>query len=223
MKTPAVVLNFKGYEQASGSEGLKLAKLCEEVANETSHSIIISPQMVDLALMVRHVDIPIFAQHMENVKVGSVTGHVTPESVAQCGASGSLLNHSENRIKLADIDNLVVRARALNIETIVCTNNIAVTKASAELNPDYVAIEPPELIGGDISVTSADPEIVRNAVDVVKKINPKVGVLCGAGVKTGDDVKAAIELGTEGVLLASGVTKAKEPKSALLELVSGLD
>jgi len=45
-------------------------------------------------------------------------------------------------------------------------------------------------------------------------------VLCGAGVKTGKDVKRALELGAVGVLLASGVVKSKDPKKALQDLVS---
>ena len=46
-------------------------------------------------------------------------------------------------------------------------------------------MEPPELIGGDISVTTADPSIVSDTVAVVKAVNPNVRVLCGAGVKSG--------------------------------------
>lgn len=222
MRTPVIVVNFKGYLEASGEKSIALAKVCEEVSNETGISIVISPQMVDLALLVKTVHIPVFAQHLDNVQPGSCTGHIPPEGVAATGALGTLINHSECRMRLADIDNLITRARQLKLETIVCTNNLSVTNAAVEVGPDYVAIEPPELIGGDISVTTADPEIVINAVQQVKSRNPKVGVLCGAGVKTGEDVKIAIELGTEGVLLASGVTKAKDPKAALLSLASGL-
>ena len=223
MNTPVIVLNFKAYSQVCGEAGLKLAKICEQVAAEFKHSIVVAPQMVDLALTIKNVNIPVFAQHVENAKVGSSTGHVTPESVAACGAAGTLINHSEHRLKLSDIEELITRSKDLNLETIVCTNNLVVTNAAAQMNPNYVAIEPPELIGGDISVTSADPDIVKNAVDEVLKINPKVGVLCGAGVKTGDDVRKAIELGTDGVLLASGVTKAADPRNALVELLKGLD
>ncbi len=223
MNTPVIVLNFKCYSEVCGEAGIRLAKVCAEVAEQSGHSIIIAPQMVDLALMVKTVNIPVFSQHLDNAKVGSSTGHITPESVASCGANGTLINHSECRLQLADIDSLVTRARNLRLETIVCTNNLSVTRACAELNPDYVAIEPSELIGGEISVTTADPDIVKGAVAEVKKINSNVGVLCGAGVKTGEDVKTAIELGTVGVLLASGVTKATNPKQALLNLVSGFD
>lgn len=223
MRTPAIVINFKGYLEVAGEKGLNLAKICDVVASETGKSIIIAPQQVDLALTVQTVNIPVFSQSLDNVKPGSCTGHVTPESVAGAGAVGTLINHSECRLKLADIDALVQRARAQNLTTIVCTNNLEVSKACAPLSPDFIAIEPPELIGGDISVTTADPDIVKNAVTEVKKINPNVRLLCGAGVKTGEDVKMAIELGTEGVLLASGITKASDPKSALMDLLSGLE
>jgi len=135
------------------------------------------------------------------------------------GASGTLINHSERRILLSEIDATIQSAKKAGLVTIVCTNNIAVTSAASALSPDFVAVEPPELIGSGIPVSKANPEIVSGSVSAVKKINPKVKVLCGAGISTGDDVAAAIELGTEGVLLASGVIKAKDPKAALFDLV----
>jgi len=92
----------------------------------------------------------------------------------------------------------------------------------AELNPTFIAVEPPELIGGDISVTTADPAIVSDTVAAVKAVNPSVRVLCGAGVKNGKDVAKALELGAEGVLLASGVTKAKDVHAVLADLVASL-
>ena len=95
-------------------------------------------------------------------------------------------------------------------------------KALAALNPTYIAVEPPELIGGDISVTTADPAIVSDTVAAVKAVNPKVRALCGAGVKNGRDVAKALELGAEGVLLASGVTKANDVHAVLADLVASL-
>ncbi len=222
MKTPAVVVNFKVYAEVVGEKGLNLSKLCEQVAQETGKSIIVAPQQVDLALIAKEVGIPVFSQHIDTVGVGSHTGHTTLEGVVAAGAKGTLINHSECRLKIADIDWLVQKCRAVGLETIVCTNNLEVSKACALLKPDYIAVEPPELIGGEISVTNADPEIIKNTVAEIKQLSPEVGVLCGAGVKTGEDIKQAIELGTEGVLLASGVTKASDPKSALMDLVNGL-
>ena len=104
----------------------------------------------------------------------------------------------------------------------VCANTVEDAKALAEFAPDYIAVEPPELIGGDISVTTADPSIVKDTVQAVKAVDPNVRVLCGAGVKNGKDVSAALSLGADGVLLASGVVKAQDPRAVLEDLVSGL-
>ena len=178
--------------------------------------------MLDLALVAASVKIPVFAQHLDSVPSGSTTGHITIENAKASGAQGTLVNHSERRIKVSEIHDIIDRSRGASIATIVCTNNLAVSKACAAMEPDFVAIEPPELIGGDISVTTANPKIVSDTVEPIRAISGRVGVLCGAGVKNGKDVSKAIELGTDGVLLASGVVKAKDRRAVLLDLASGL-
>lgn len=222
MRTPIIILNFKAYNESSGDRGLALAKLCEEVAEETGKSIAIAPQQMDLSLMVREVDIPVLAQHVDLVGEGSYTGHISPSAVKEIGAIGTLLNHSERGLPPAVIAETVQMCKKVGLETVVCANDIEMAQVAATFDPDYVAVEPPELIGGDISVTSANPEIVSGTVERVKEVNPNVIVLCGAGVKNGEDVRKAIELGTKGVLLASGVVKAEDPKSALMDLAGGL-
>ena len=97
---------------------------------------------------------------------------------------------------------------------------ISTKQSLYRLVPNYVAVEPPELIGGDVSVTSADPQIVSDTASAVREASEEVMVLCGAGIKSGLDVSRAIELGVSGVLLASGVTKSSNPKEALEDLVS---
>ena len=138
------------------------------------------------------------------------------------GAVGTLINHSEHRLILADIDVCITRAKELGLDHIICSNNVATSKAIAAFSPDFVAVEPPELIGGDISVTTADPGIVSGSVDVVRQVDENVKVLCGAGVKNGKDVAKSIELGADGVLLASGVVKAKDKEVVIRDLASGL-
>lgn len=216
---PLIAINFKAYPQSMGESGLKLAKFCESVAEETGVTFAVCPQQTDLKFIAAQVSIPVYAQHIDACEPGSRTGHVVAEAVESSGAQGTLINHSECRMRVFDIDWLIRKCESLNLETIVCTNNIDVSKASAALHPTYVAVEPPELIGGDISVTSANPEIVSGTVKEIKQIAPDVKVLCGAGVKTGEDVRVAVELGTEGVLLASGVVKASDPKKVLYDLV----
>jgi len=219
----AIILNFKTYEESTGDKALRLARICDDVAKETGANIIVVPQVTDIYRISREVSIPVYAQHIDNIGYGSNTGHVLPESVKSSGAKGSLLNHSEMRLKLADIEANVERLRALGMTSVICTNNINTTRAAASLNPDFVAIEPPELIGSGISVSRAQPEIVSSSADIVKKVNPGVKVLCGAGITKGEDVKRALELGTCGVLLASGVVKARDPRAVLMDLIKGME
>jgi triosephosphate isomerase len=220
VKEPIIAINFKTYIQATGDGALRIAKAAEKVYKETGITIVVAPQLADLYRIAQEVEIPVFAQHIDPIKPGSNTGHVLPEAVKEAGAVGTLLNHSENRMILADLEASIRRAEEVGLMTMVCTNNPEVSGAAAALGPDYIAVEPPELIGTGIPVSKANPEVVTKTVDIVKRINPDVKVLCGAGISTGEDVKKALELGTVGVLLASGVAKAKDPEKAIRDLVS---
>lgn len=222
LRKPTIVVNFKTYAEVSGAAALELAKTCAAVSDETGASIVVAPPSFDLAMVARSVNIPVFAQHLDSAASGATTGHLTVENAFASGAQGTLVNHSERRIKIAEIHEVIDRCRAAGLATIVCTNNLAVSRACAAMAPDFVAVEPPELIGGNVSVTAANPKIVSDTVQAIKAIDARVGVLCGAGVKNGGDVSKALELGTDGVLLASGVTKAKDKRAVLLDLVSGL-
>gem|GEM_PF-1918602 len=99
--------------------------------------------------------------------------------------------------------------------TCVCANTSRVGKALAALSPEMIAVEPPELIGSGISVSKAKPQVITNSVRMIKAVNPKIHVLCGAGVTTGEDVATALRLGSEGILVASGVVKAKDHEAVL--------
>jgi len=215
---PIIIVNFKGYREAIGEKAVQLAKVAEEVCSETGVTIAVAPQLVDIFRIANIVSIPVFAQHIDPVLPGSFTGHVIAEAVKEAGAVGTLINHSEKRLILADIDNAIRRVREVGLVSVVCSNNPEVSAAVAALNPDMVAVEPPELIGTGIPVSKAKPEVVTGTIDVVKKVSPEVVVLCGAGISSGDDVEAALKLGTRGVLLASGVVKAKDPKKVLLKM-----
>lgn len=219
LNTPIIIVNLKTYEQGYGKNALKLARALEDCGRD---KIALAASPLDLSMLVKNTNLPILAQHIDPIKFGSNTGFILPEGVKETGAVGTLLNHSEHRLKLADIEACVRRAREVGLITVLCTNNIETSKAGGALEPDFIAVEPPELIGGDISVSKAQPEIIKGSVVAVKKVAPNVKVLCGAGVKNGEDVRIALELGAEGVLLASGVVKAKEPKEVMKDLLSGI-
>lgn len=218
--TPLILVNFKTYEEGTGKRALRLAETAGKVSDQTDVCIALAPQYTDIRQLAQGA-LPILAQHVDPIQSGSFTGSVLPEAVKAAGAVGTLINHSERRIKLADIDAVVQRTRQLGLTSVVCTNNSQVSASAAALSPDYIAIEPPELIGTGIPVSKAQPEIVTEAVALTQKVNSNVTVLCGAGITRGDDVTAALRLGTRGVLVASGVVKAKDPGKVLLEFAEG--
>lgn len=222
MNTPIVILNYKTYLESSGENALELARALKSASEESGITMVAAPQAADIYRIQDQISLHIFAQHIDPITPGGHTGSNLIETLIEAGISGSLINHSENRMKLADIDEVIQLCKQNDIESCVCTNNIATSKAIATFSPDAVAVEPPELIGTGIPVSQAQPEVVEDSVKGVKSINKKIKVLCGAGISTGDDMKAAMDLGADGVLLASGIVKAENPKEALLDLVSKL-
>ena len=222
MNTPIVILNYKTYLESSGENALELARALKSASEESGITMVAAPQAADIYRIQDQISLPIFAQHIDPITPGGHTGSNLIETLIEAGICCSLINHSENRMKLADIDEVIQLCKQNDIESCVCTNNIATSKAIATFSPDAVAVEPPELIGTGIPVSQAQPEVVEDSVKGVKSINKKIKVLCGAGISTGDDMKAAMDLGADGVLLASGIVKAENPKEALLDLVSKL-
>ena len=222
LKTPIIIINFKTYRNATGKNAEILAKECEKASLETKKNVAIVVQDSDLYRVSKKVSIPIIAEHVDNAGLGGFTGKDTFFALKENGAKGVLINHSEDRIPYDTIQILIDKCKEENITSIVCAKDSIESKELAKFNPDFLAVEPPELIGGDISVSTAKPEVIKNTVDNVNSINTDIKVLCGAGVKNGSDVKKAIILGSKGILLASGITKADNPKEVLIEMLKAL-
>jgi len=225
--TPCIILNYKTYAQGYGPAGFELTRIMEELARSSGVCLAAAAGPIDLGNYAGSCDLPLLAQHVDPAVFGSFTGSVLAEAVAGTGAVGTLVNHSEHRLRLADIGTVIERCRQVDLQTVLCTDTVTTTAAGAALGPDFLAVEPPELIGGDISVSTARPEVVSGAVEAARAVaegqgNPVVPVLCGAGVKTRTDVATAMDLGAQGILLASGVVKASDPKGVLEDLIQGL-
>jgi triosephosphate isomerase len=212
-----VLVNLKAYP----CEPVDVASGAATVSDSSDATVAIAPQAAHIE-RVADTGVETWAQHVSPNASGSHTGSTLAEAASEAGATGTLLNHSERRLKLADIDSSLDAAERVGFDTVVCANNPEQIAAVAALGPDAVAVEPPELIGTGTPVSKADPDIVRDAVEAARAVDESVDVYCGAGISTGEDVVAAEELGADGVLLASGVAKADDPGAALEDLVSQL-
>ena len=219
MDAPLVVVNFKTYETASGPRAEELASRMASVNTQARMIAVVSA--FDLAATAAIESLEVWSQHLDPVPQGSATGWLEPKTAIARGASGCIINHAEHKVSISHVKKLMEMLPD-NFPVCACAADVNEARELAALGPAFIAVEPPELIGGDISVTTADPSIVKDTVAAVKEINSNVRVLCGAGVKNGADVAAAISLGAEGVLLASGVTKSSDPAAVILDLISSL-
>lgn len=217
-QTPILITNFKCYQESTGARAIELAKLHERVANELGVNVAIVGMQLDLGNLAMSVSIPVLAPHLDGIGWGAYTGLIPVEVARGVGIDGAMLNHSERRISDSEIARALERMKALNMLSLVCAENNAEGKKFADMGADFIAIEVPELIGGNVSVSAAHPELI---VEAVKAIGPGK-VIVGAGIKTGEDVRKALELGAVGVLVSSGIVKAPDPLAALRELCSAL-
>jgi len=213
------VINCKNYEEISGDKIIKFIKIAEKVSKKYKVKIAISPPQ-HLIGLVANSSIQVLAQHIDDSKVGSTTGFVIPELLKKSKVKGSLINHSEHRISSKEIQKLVLKLKKLKMTSIVCVKDVAEVKKYVKLNPDYIAIEPPELIGSGKAVSKEKPELIARAAEAVKNTNTKL--LCGAGIVSGEDVTKAIELGSKGILVASGIIKAKNWNKIISEFAEAL-
>lgn len=185
-------------------------------------SIAVAPQIADLFQIANKVKIPLFAQHIDPIEAGRNTGYVLPENAKAAGAQGTLINHSEHQLSEDKIKNTVKRARNVGLISLVCVDTPKKASQVARFKPEMIAIEPSELIGTGISISKSKPEIITLGLQSVKEIDPAIIFLCGAGISSGEDAASSIKLGAQGVLLASGFVKAKNPSQVLEEIVNAV-
>jgi triosephosphate isomerase len=219
LKTPIMIINFKAYANAVGMKAVRLAKICEKVAKAMKVNIAVAVQAADIYNVSKSVFIPVLAQHIDPVSPGSHTGHILAESIRQNGAVGTLINHSERQVGYDFIKKSIERVRESSMRSVVCCQAPFEAKKLSMFRPDFIAYEPPELIGGIVSVSTAKPEIIKQCVEAV---GMNSAVLVGAGVHTKTDVEKSLALGAKGVLVASAVTEASDPEKVLRELAEGL-
>jgi triosephosphate isomerase len=220
LKTPVLIINLKEYDEALGKKPVKFAETADKLSKKYNINILIAPPdpMID---NISKISLTV-SQHIDPYEPGAHTGALLAKEIKELGAIGSLINHSERRLPLDDINKCVDLCKEYGLVSVVCVQSCEEAGELAASKPDFIAIEPPELIGGDVSVSTAKPGIIKDSVKCVKKISPKTHVLCGAGVKTREDVRKSIELGAKGVILASGVVKSPNIEKAMEELVLGM-
>ncbi|BCX14405.1 MAG: triose-phosphate isomerase [Patescibacteria group bacterium] len=216
-----IFVNFKTYEESTGSRALVLAKELEKAAKETGVKVVIAAQATDIREIKESVDLEVWSQKIDPVSFGAHTGAILPEAVVLDGGSGTFLNHSESKFNSPqELAEAKKRADEAGLKTLIFASNLEELEKVCVLKPNFVSYEPPELIGSKTtSVAQAQPEIVAKAVKVAGKFN--LPLIVGAGIHSNDDVKKSLELGAFGVAVSSDIVKSENPYLELKDLCMG--
>ena len=214
-----IVFNFKTYREASGKKAVEIARLCEKYSKKYKVKIGVAPQFLDIPLVKKNSKVIVFSQHVDPVISGRYTGSISFDSLIKHGIKYSLLNHSEKKVSIDTIKKVFEISRKLKFNLFILASSIEEARKIAKLNPWGIGFEPPELIGTGRSVSKTEPEVVKKFVKIVRSANKKSKLFCGAGITNGEDVKVALELGVDGVLVASAFVKSKSKEKLLKEFL----
>lgn len=216
-----IFINFKTYKSGTGEEALNMAKIIDQVSHESGIKIIPVVQSLDIREIVLEVSTEVWSQRIDPVEFGANTGSILAEAIVDDGAVGTFLNHSENRFSnFEDLSKAHDRAKEVGLKTLIFAKDVEELEKVSSLSPDYISYEPPELIGSrDLSVATAKPDVISQAVEISKKSG--IPLIVGAGVHSREDVKKCLDLGAVGVAVASDVMNSIDPKKELLDLVEG--
>jgi triosephosphate isomerase (TIM) len=217
-----LIVNFKNYKEVYGDGSTRLAAACAEVSKGSGVRIIVAPPVPLLSQVASSSGIPVYSQSVDDNFEEKSTGALVPGMVKGAGCAGTILNHSESRMGHDRLAKLVPMLAGIGLEVCLCAGTAAEAAELAALRPTYLAVEPPELIGSGMAVSRTRPGLITDTVNAVRGTGYGGPVLCGAGIVDGPDVKKAVELGTEGVLVSSSVVKARDWKSKVEELARSL-
>lgn len=217
-----LLVNFKNYPEVMGEGSVRLALAMKRVADMIDIEAIAAPPVPMISLVAARTKVQVYSQTVGGRTGDRTTGELIPEALKGAGASGTILNHSESRRTKAELRRLVPRLVSMGLGVCLCSQTAKEATVLSKLGPRYLAIEPPDLIGTGTAVSKAKPDLIEKTVSAVRKAGFGGRVLCGAGIVSGEDVARAVELGVDGVLVASSVVKAGDWEAKVRELARSL-
>jgi len=213
-------VNFKNYPQAF--EGFpKIYQDLEAAAKRYPKvQTIFAPPPLLFAKVAEIVKIPLWAQHLDSKPLGKHTGFLPPEAAKHLGAVGTLLNHSEHPLNNRELVETIRMVRKVGLSTLIFASTPEVISEVKKLNPDYIAYEPPELIGAGVargvSIATAKPDTIPEAVKAARPIP----LIIGAGIFQKEDITTGLNLGAAGAGVSSAIVTASQPTLVLDSLLS---
>lgn len=218
INVPFFIINPKSF--LYGESLMELAIYANEMARNNEIDIFFTAPLTELADIVHECpDLIVTAQHVDDINPGDAMGKVLIDSLMHIGVQAVVLNHADQPLAISTLANIIERAKETGIYTIVCTDSIPEAKAVAMLQPDIELAEPTELIG---QTHISSHNYVTSTIESIKKVNSNVLVEQGAGIRSEQDVKVLLELGSDGVGVTSGIVKADDPIKMMEKMVHAI-
>lgn len=210
-----IIVNFKNYKETFGDGALKLAEICQKVTKKSNIKIIPAVSALDAIEIKKKLGIEVFLQNVDPIFEGAGSGFVSPLKAKELEIEGTILNHSEHRIRPGTLKKML-KMWPKKFKSVVCIGSFGQTQTWAKnIKPDFIAYEPKSLIGNiDKSVASEKSEVINKIVKFYKNIP----ILVGAGIHSTKDVEISLKMGAKGVLISSFIVKAKNPEKELMKL-----
>jgi triosephosphate isomerase len=217
---PFFELGPKGY--MFGPEMLRVARCADELSREYQVQVIIDPQYVDIPVIAQQVQRAlVFAPHMDSIAPGRGQGAVLPEAIKAAGATGVVLNHVEHRLSGDELTRTIRRADEVGLATMVCADDVEEAVSIAELAPNIIVVESPELIGTG-SGGDRDNAAIAATDRAIWLVNPEIRVLHGAGIGSARDVFGVIAAGAQATGSSSAIFTAPDPEAVLGEMIKAV-
>lgn len=218
IRTPFFETSVKNY--IYGDAVLRFAQAVNEAAKRYNVDALFIAPYTDIRRIREHCDrLIILAPYMDTLRPGRGMADVLPEAVKAAGAQGVVINHCERPMTLAAIRQTIERANELDMLSFCCADTVAEARAIAHLHPDILNPEPTELIG---SGQASDMRYVKEVIDAIAAIDPRILVEQAAGITTAQQIYDFIMAGSQAAGSASGILKAPDPYALLDEMVAAV-
>jgi triosephosphate isomerase len=213
-----ILVNFKIYSETFGNSAVRLAKIVKEVGDKYKIRTIVTASALDALRISRETGVEVWLQNIDEYSDGKHSGFISAKQAFALDIKGSLLNHSEHSVPKGTVLKIIKnKPPGFTLCCCVKSPNQA-EKWVIKAKPDYVLLEPPELIASETeSVATKNPHSIQKLATLCQGLS----LIVGAGVKNREDVKISLKMGAKAVMLSSAFVLSDDPQAVLSDIASG--
>lgn len=208
-----ILLNFESYENGLGNNAVLIAKYAEDISRKLNVSILLAPQFFDLSEVTRSVNIPVYAQHVDNLEGERFTGKVIPKNAFRIGCKGTILDST--KLSYDELVSTVEKCKDVGLKVIIRSTSLHQMEMMKTLLPDYHLFHPSEADENKFRIQTDGRALLEQSLAV----GGKNMLWCG-GIETEKDIEGIIRFGVAGVVLSWQVILSRNPRKVIHDFAS---